>query len=802
MDSENNNNTSPHNHRIADDSIIDFKKYFFGIIANWYWFLISLILGLGAAWLINRYTPPVYKVTGSLIISEDKGRGLTGYENMIPGMEIYRTQKAVLNEIEILKSYTLSYRTLDELDFNITYMGVGRSGIKETYLYNASPFIVIPDSGKTNLNNYPVYISILNRTHYQVQVDDNYDISETVAFGEPFNSRPFNFTIKLKDPEHFSPEDAYNKYYFKFNSKSTLINNFRGRLGIYTNDQKRGSVLFLTLSGYNPQQISDYLNALMQVYINNGLEEKNQTAINTVNFIDKQLGILDTSLRIAELNLQDFRLKNQIIDIDAEGSVVFARMEELQNSKSLLELQFRYFDYLKEYITDRNNMNMLVVPSVLDISDPLLSQLISELNSLLKEKENLLFTALPGNPKIAVLESKIESVRLALLDNLQYLYKNKTIQLKDIEKQLRNSEQELQKFPVTERLLIGIQRQYKVNDQIYTYLLQKRAEAAIAKATNVSDNKILDMARRENAGRISPNTRSNTIIGFLIGILLPLGILILLDLLVNKITSRSDIEKKTSIPIISNIGHSAGAGEIPVFESPKSALAESFRGLRTNLQYMLTNKDKKVITITSTISGEGKTFCSTNLAAIFAMAGKKTLLMGFDLRKPKIHKIFNIENKTGLTTCLIGNTSLSEIIKASKIENLFIAPSGPVPPNPAELLSSQAMTDLILEARKNYDIIILDTPPFGMVTDARIIARISDLNLFLLRQNYSPLNILGLLEDVNQSNELKSMGIIMNDIKNKGYYGYGYRYYNSGYTYGYGYYNTYGNYGESKEQDS
>ncbi len=788
------NDIKTQNVRHIDDSIIDYKKYFLGILANWHWFLISVVIGFSTAWLINRYSMPVYKVTGSLIISEDKGRGLTGYENLIPGMEIYRTQKAVLNEIEILKSYSLAYRTLNELDFKITYMGVGRSGIKESLLYNSCPFIVIPDSGKNNLNNYPVYINILSKTNYEIQIDDSYNIKKTLAFGETFNSKPFNFKIVLKDPLNFSSDEAYNKYYFKFNSINTLINNFRGRLGIYTNDQKRGSVLFLSLSGNNAQQISDYLNKLMEVYINKGLEQKNQTAINTVNFIDEQLSILDTSLRSAELNLQNFRLENQLIDVDNEGSMVFARMENLQSQKSMIELQLRYFIYLKEYVTDRNNTNMVVVPSIVDISDPLLSQLITELNLLLKNKEDLLYTVPSENPKVGILESKIESVRQALLDNIQYLFKNNSIQLSDIEEKLKLAKKELEKFPVTERLLINIQRQYKVNDQIYTYLLQKRAESAIAKATNVSDNKILDFALRESAIRISPNSRSNTIIGLFLGILIPLSLLILLDLLINRITSRSDIERKTSIPIISNIGHSINSSEIPVFESPKSALAESFRGLRTNLQYLLINEEQKVIAITSTISGEGKTFCSTNLAAIFAMAGKKTLLMGFDLRKPKIHKIFNFDNDSGISTCLIGKSSLSDIVRASKIENLYIAPSGPVPPNPAELLESKKMKELLNEARKLYDIVILDTPPFGMVTDARLIAHHSDLNLFILRQNYSPMNILDLLEDVNQRKELVSMGIIMNDIRNKGYYGYGYRYYNSGENYGYGYYNKYGDY--------
>ena len=788
---------TPQPERFEDDSI-DFKKYFFLILINWYWFVISIFISLGIAWLVNRYTMPVYQVTSTLIINDDsRGRGLSGYENMIPGMEIFRNQKTILNEMEILKSASIVERTIQGLDFDITYMGVGRSGFKEALLYKSCPFIVIPDSTKYNQGNYPVYIDLLSKTHYEVNIDGQFNIKEKVAYGEPFSAGPFNFKIILQDAESFTPDQGYSKYYFQFNSANFLINNFKSRLSINTNDAKRGSVLFLSMVGNSPQQITDYLNKLMEVYISRGLEEKNQTAINTVNFIDQQLTTLDTSLKIAEMDLQDFRLKNRLIDISAEGTMVFTRLEDLQNKRVMAELQTRYFNYLEEYIKNRNNFNQVVAPATVEISDALLSSLITQLNSQLAEKTELLFSVQPENPKITLIDAKIEYTREALLDNINNLQKNNAISISETDRQIALSEKELDKLPATERMLIGIQRQYKVNDQIYTYLLQKRAEAAIAKASNVSDNKILDIAKVENAYPISPKSRSNNMMGLIIGLALPFAILILLDLTNNKISSRSEIERKSSIPIISTIGHNSDPGEIPVFEIPKSGLAESFRGLRTNLQYMLRDKDQKVITITSTISGEGKTFCSSNLAAIFAMAGKKTLLVGLDLRKPKIHKVFNLENNIGVSTCLIGQTTFKEIIKESKIANLYVAPAGPVPPNPAELLGSPAMIEFINEARKNFEIIILDTPPFGMVTDSRIISRLSDLSLFILRQNYSTLNILELLQETYEKHEIGQMGLIINDIKNKGYYGYGYRYYNYGADYRYGYYNTYGNYSES-----
>jgi capsular exopolysaccharide synthesis family protein len=712
-------------------------------------------------------------------------------------MEMYRTQKTVLNEMEILKSSALTERTLNDLDFNITYMGVGRSGFKEALLYNSCPFIVQTEGSDFNPENYPIFIDIVSKTHYEVVIDGQYNIKQKVAFGEKFSSDPFSFSVVLANPATFTLDNNYNKYYFQFNSTRALVNKFKSLLSISTNDLKRGSVLILSITGNSPQQITDYLNKLMEVYISKGLEDKNQTAINTVNFIDQQLNVLDTSLKAAEKNLQDFRLKNRLMNISQEGGSVYSKLESLQNEKITTELQTRYFTYLQEYVKNRNNLNQVLAPSIIDITDPILSTLVGELNTLLAEKSELLYTVQPGNPKISLIESKIESAREALLDNLNNLFKNHSIKISELEKQLALTEKEFDKLPETERIWISIQREYKVNDQIYTYWLQKRAESAIAKAANVADNKIVDFANVDNAALISPKARSNNMMGLIIGLAFPLAILILVDLLNNKISSRSQIERKTSVPIISTIGHSADSGEIPVFELPKSGLAESFRSLRTNLQYMMLNKEQKIIMITSTISGEGKTFCSTNLASIFAMAGKKTLLIGLDLRKPKVHKVFNLDNSTGISTCLLGTTSFDEIIKTSKIDNLFIAPAGPIPPNPAELLGSPAMEAIIAEARQKFDIIILDTPPFGVVTDSRLISRLSDLSLFILRQNYSTINVLELLQETYLKNEAGHMGLIINDIRNKGYYGYGYRYYNYGSDYRYGYYNTYGNYSES-----
>jgi len=319
----------------------------------------------------------------------------------------------------------------------------------------------------------------------------------------------------------------------------------------------------------------------------------------------------------------------------------------------------------------------------------LLNALIVQINEMNTEKRSLQFSSNENNPRLGMISSQLENVRMDILENVNNLIASNSISASSLEKRISLLEQEIQKLPFTERQLINIQREFNINDQIYTFLLQKRAEAGITKASNTPDHHLLDIARPENAVMIKPKTSMNYMMALVLGGLLPLMLLILIEYFNNKIVDRKDIEQLTSVPILGSVGHNEKLFELPVFENPKSALAESFRSLRANLQYLLKNENHKIISISSTISGEGKTFCSANLAAILAMAGKKTLLVSLDLRKPKIHKLFRIDNSIGISSYLAGISPLDKIIHSTNIDNLSVAVSGPVPPNPAELIDHQ-----------------------------------------------------------------------------------------------------------------
>mgnify|MGYP005836135039 CR=1 FL=1 len=788
----------------TDDSL-DLTKYLFLILGNWFWFLISIVVAIGIAWLINRYTKPVYEVKASLLIKESSAGSLSeGIETAIPALRMIRTMQRLANEQEILKSYSLNKRVIEKLPFQVTYVAQSRTRLLELYLYDSSPYVVVPDTSKKNQTGTPIEIDFIDKTRYQISFNSGSNERVVLRYGEPYVSNRFAFTIYLRDSANFDPEKILARNYFFFTNANSLIMQYQSKLNIKINEERRGSVLFLSVQGYNARQETDYLNTLLDEYISQGLEEKNQTAVNTLKFIDQQLGVLSDSLQGAEYSLQNFRLTKKLVDISQEGNALYKQLQELGNQKALLDLNKRYLEYLQDYMRSRTLTGQLVAPATANISDPLLGSLVQQLNELIAQRSRLQVSVQPGNPGLADIDTQIDALRQALLENIRNLLHNNTISLQENARNLAAVEKEMLRLPVTERQLINLRRTYSVNDQIYTFLLQKRAEAAIARASNVADNKVIDYAQSQNAALIAPKSRRNYSIALMLGILIPLVMLILLESLNTRVTSRQDIEQHTRAPMVSSVGHYTGSGMVAVHEKPHSAVAESFRGLRTNLQFLLRDPQQKIIVVTSTITGEGKTFTSVNLATVFALAGKKTLLVGLDLRKPKIYKFFNLENTTGISTFLIHQADFDEVIQLTKVENLYLASSGPIPPNPAELIGTEAMKTFLTKAREQFDMVVIDTPPFGLVTDSLVVGRLADIVLIVVRQMFSPRAVLDAIEDLFEKHEMKSIGIILNDIQASGYYyRYGYRYFSYGYGYGYGYvYGTKAGYYEDETQET
>jgi tyrosine-protein kinase Etk/Wzc len=768
----------------------DIKRFIALFISNWYWFAISLFAAVTIVYGINRYSERIYSVSSYLLIKDEKvGGGFQTDNTLASSTGLFQNQQNLRNEIGILKSFSLNRRVIDSLhEFQVIYMNIGRRNVTESKLYNDCPFVVISDSLDYQPKRVKLYVTINSNKQYSLKINGDYNITKELEFGQRFLWKGFDFIINLRYPEKFTMNDkTSNKFYFYFENPEDLANSYRGKLGIEPID-KDASLVQLSVSGSVPAQESDYLNKLMDFYIIQGIEVKNRIAEATIRFINNQLDSISTSLSKAEENLKNFKNTNKLINISQEGTIIQNRLIQLANEKIGLELQERYYNYLVNYLDSKSESGDIISPSTMGVTDQQLANLVQELASLQRQKKQITMNLLKNQTPVILMDESIANAKSSLTENITNSLNVVKNNISDVNNRISLVEKEISKLSRTEIQMINIQRIFDLNNTVYTFLLEKRAEAGIAKASNVSDNRIIDRAEIFNAICIRPKSRQNSALAIALGFLIP-GILILLIYYFNdKIIDKDDIICKTNIPIIGYISHNDYHNEIPVKDKPGSVLAESFRSLRTSLKYLIKETEHPVISVTSTISSEGKTFISINLATIYAMLGKKVLLVGMDLRKPRIHKIFDISNDEGISKYLIGELNYNQTIKSTFIENLCFVPSGPVPPNPAELIESEKMKLFIKEVKKEFDIVIIDTPPFAIVSDALLISGLADVNIFVVRQRYTGKNTLELIEELYQTAKIKSTGIVINDISLSGYYGYGLRY---GYSLGYGY--SYGN---------
>ena len=796
------------NNFMPESESIDFRRYLSLFLSNWYWFAAALFITLAIAYGVNRWGEEVYTVQSTMLIRDDvNGGGYAEMDKIIPGGDIFRPRQNLKNEIGILKSFDLNHKVMYLLkDFHVVYTAIGKRGIAESRMYKNSPFVVVCDTSVIRFQpGKRVDIKILSPEKYQLDIEADDYVGEH-SFGELFNKFGFDFTIYPRR-EEMSPfiEGGSNKYYFYFATPAVLANSYRSRLAVAPIEEE-ATLVALTISGQVPEQQADYLNALMLVYRQQGLDWKNEAAEKTIMFIDNQLGFISDSLKNAEDDMEQFRQTNRFVDLTTEGNLVLQRLEKYEVEKNTLNLQMQYYEYLKEYLVSRNESGLIVSPSVMGVIDPMLIRLVEELSQLQLQQRQLGFVVKDDLPASMLITGKVEQARDALLENVRNSINQLKISAADVQERIAAVDKQMGRLPGTERRLIQIQRNFDLNSTVYNFLLEKRAEAGIAMASKVSDSRTIDEAIPFNAVRIKPKTRQNYMMAFILGLLLPAVAIILIDLLNNKVIDKKDIERATRAPILGFISHNIYGSEVPVIEKPGSTLAESFRSIRTSLKYFTPEGQSAVVAVTSTVSGEGKTFVAVNLAAILSMLGRKTLLVGLDLRKPRIHKILKLSNEVGMSTFLSGNTTYADTIQKTSIENLWFATAGPIPPNPAELIERQSMSDFLEKARKQFDYIIIDTPPAAVVTDALLLAGRADVTLFVVRQRYTSKNTLHLIDEIYSSKDIKNPGIIVNDISMSGYYGYGLRYgYTMGYNYGYNYgYKYYGrtSYGKGAKDDA
>jgi capsular exopolysaccharide synthesis family protein len=537
------------------------------------------------------------------------------------------------------------------------------------------------------------------------------------------------------------------------------------------------SILRLNIKDRTHNKNIAILNKLTEIYIRNGLNDKNLMAINTILFIDNQLTIIQDSLTYIENQLEEFRKQNPNIDIADEDYGTYFQKQKLDNTLSEASVNIKYYKSLLAYLKDENNPNSIVSPTSMGVTNPELNSLINQLLQLYARKGDLQLTTTEKNPTYQAILAQISHTKSTIIENVRNLIASASIYEKDLKNRITTFNSKINKLPEAEKNYLILKRKHEYNEQTAIYLQQKRYEASLAKAGTESDHKVIDTARLDSHIPIKPRKSLAYFLALIFGVVIPLAFISLRDFFSDTISNKADLKNCTNIPILGLIGHSDKATSLVVPTASKSIIAESFRSLRTNIQYLAADKEKKIITVTSSVGGEGKTFITMNLAAIFALSGHKTVLIGGDLRKPKLHEDFSLDTSKGLSSYLINKSSLSDIIEKTEIESLDVIPSGPTPPNPAELLDSPKMKKLIIDLNKTYDYVIIDTPPIGLVTDGVILMQQTDINLYIIRHNFSKSKTLSIINNLYNQEQVKNVQLIINDFKytERGYgYGYGY----------------------------
>lgn len=793
-----------------EEETLDLKVIIIKILSYWYLFAIGIVVALILGFIYNRYTPSVYQTSASVFIKEDK-MGIDP-TSMMTGLT-FKSNINIDNEIGILQSFSLKERTIKELEFfNVSYYVKGRVATRE--LYKETPFNVELDYDTAQVvgNNYQ--IEFIDNGQYRLKSkegrksvydynkDQNIGVKEVQDFegvyklGEWVNNGYNKFRIILNSNYDPDPEDDFvPKYSFTIRSRLSLISEMSS-VSI-SQSTKNSSILNLSIQGNNINKITDYLNQLLHEYMERNLEQKNLVSENTVIFIDEQLIGIQDSLQKAETDLQIFQEGNDFMDLRAQSQEMFNRLKDIERRKAELELSIKYYQNLQDYINKNiDDLNKLVVPSAMGIQDQMLNKLVLELVALSSKKAEQLATSTEKNPIVQTIDEQIIQTKKQLLENITNMINNTNVTIEELTNQIMAYEEQIKQLPTTQRAYLGYERKFALNDELYKFLMQKRAEAQIVMASNSPDNSIIDEARVSRARKVAPRSMMIYLVCVVLGCGIPAAFIFLKEILNTKIIERSDVEKITKLPIIGQIPYTSpkasNSSSTFVIDSPKSPVSEAFRSIRTNIEYIVKGKDKCIFSVVADSPGIGKTYISINMASIYAMYGKKTALIGMDLRKPRLYQEFGISNKIGISSYLAGKASIDEIIQPSgKLPTLDIVTAGPIPPNPAELIASDRCSELFKELKERYDYIIVDTPPLLWVTDALLLMKHVDTSIFVVRQDVTNKKAFEVvIKDLEQRNY--STSIVVNGINYQGIYGYRYSYGYGGYGYGYGYGRNYG----------
>lgn len=761
------------------------QKLLFRILPYWPLILLAFAIGFVGAKIYLRYATKVYAVKARVIVNDDSQQKTSNLLDVMQQLDTRNMSTETEKQMEILRSRNLIDLLSKKLQLNVQYSLKGH--VTSGQSYKNVPFKLILQDPDSILSNFTGDVQIIgNKIKF-----DNYlypcDTFIESSFG------------KIKWHINDNSQLVNNKWFIDLEPISNSVDRIQKALTIEP-ISKQSSILSISYYDALPGRGLTIVDSLLALYGSTTIDYKSRMSENTLLFLDERLALVSGDLNDVEEKLQNYKTKNNIVDLTAQGGVILDQLKETDSKISELSVQLDVLNKIKNYVSKRNNSDAQI-PATLGIPDPVLTELLNQLYQSEFELQKTIQTTGMKNPKISVLEETINKLKpsvLASINNLSLGYQTSLQQLQADNNKLNTV---LNKMPVKERQLLDISRQQGIKNGIYTFLLQKREEAAITAAGIVANYRVID--KPEKAGLVKPKPILIYLIGIILALLVITVYIYLKEFFSTSLKFRSDIEEKTNVPILAEVSFQKSSDDSPIVieEGVRSRIAEEFRELRTNLNYItFKSTDKsKVILITSSIPSEGKSFVAINTSISLSLTGMKVVLLEFDLRKPKISKELGIARNPGLSNYLINKANEIDIIKPHpSINNFYIIPSGPIPPNPSELIIGPRLQELLSYLKKHFDYIVIDSPPVAAVTDSKILAYTADATLYITRQNYTDSSYLELLNEIQKKQIFPSLNIVFNGIKVKKILGYG-KGYGNGYKYGYGYG---GGYGYSTEHEN
>ncbi len=783
------------------------QEILFRYLIHWPWFVVSVLICIACAFGYLKIAMPVYNVSATVLIKdESKGGGATMASEMekmgLGGM--ITSASNVDNEIEVLKSKSLALEVVEQLNLYVSYWNEDNWPKKE--MYRTSPVLVslTPQEANQLQAGMKVHMNLLAAGKMDVEIEIG-----KKKYNKQFDKLPAVFPTDAGTVAFLANSDTLSgkwgsvqKITATIGKPMAVAKGYSGALSIAPTS-KTTSVVKIALNNSSTLRASDFINKLIEVYNINTNNDKNEVAQKTAEFIDERIAIISKELGSTEQDLETFKRTAGITDLKSEAEIALSGNAEYEKRRVENQTQINLVKDLQRYL---QGSEYEVLPSNVGLQDAALAAAITRYNEMLMERNRLLRSSTEDNPTIINLTSSIHAMRTNVVASMDATLKGLQITKADLQREAKRFSQRISDAPTQERQFVSIARQQEIKAGLYLMLLQKREENAITLAATANNAKIIDAAIPDEAP-VAPKKMMILLVALVLGMGIPVGVIYLISLTQVTIEGRADVEKLTTLPVIGDIPVADGlkGSSIAVFENQNNLMSETFRGIRTNLQFLL-EEGQKVIMVTSTVSGEGKSFVSANTAISLSLLGKKVIIVGLDIRKPGLNKVFNLSTKEqGITQFLTNpKRNIMELVQQSDINaNLFILPGGAVPPNPTELLARKGLEEAIEQLKQHFDYIVLDTAPIGMVTDTQLISRTADLTMYVCRADYTRKSEFALVNELATTNKLPRISIAINglDLKKKKYgyyYGYGKygKYYGYGKRYGYGY-----GYGEQSEND-